>query len=477
MTGREFVSRLRELLDLPRLVVLASCMSAAPEAADGATTQDDGALSAVGPEIAAIGVPAVVAMQANISVATVTQMMPRFFSELRDDPEIDRAFSVARSLVQGRDDWWVPVLFMRLRSGRIWYEPGFSGGVDEWPALLDQIEGGRLTPLLGPGLADGIVGSRQELARQWARAYKFPIPPPLDEDLPQVAQFVAKMRGEGFLRDRLRDFVGRRIVDNFRDKLTASLGPEWLARVEKKTDDPAALGELVREVGRLAREDRHEGHNVLASLPLPLYLTTELSGLLADAVQGTKPAGSLAKRLGSDEPRVPVSESFRWTSRAGVEWGGMPSSDPAEIAGTVERPLIYSLFGQLERRGSVVLSEDDYLEFLTSFSNRDKQASIPHQVLDALVDTSLLFVGFRIDDWDFRVLFRAILSLEGSGKLQDYPHWAIQLDPEASSQLDPRQVRSYIERYFGRGVPLTIYWGNTATFLRQLAEAWEKRSP
>ena len=58
VTGREFVSRLRELLDLPRLVVLASCMSAAPEAADsastqedGASTQDDGALSAVGPEI------------------------------------------------------------------------------------------------------------------------------------------------------------------------------------------------------------------------------------------------------------------------------------------------------------------------------------------------------------------------------------------------------------------------------------------
>jgi hypothetical protein len=476
VTGREFVSRLRELIDLPRLVVLASCMSAGSEAADGASTQDDGALAAVGPEIAAIGVPAVVAMQANISVATVAQMMPKFFSELRVDPEIDRAFSVARSLVQGRSDWWVPVLFMRLRSGRIWYEPGFSGGVDEWPALLDQIEGGRLTPLLGPGLADGIVGSRQELARQWARAYKFPIPPPLDEDLPQVAQFVAKMRGEGFLRDRLRDFVGRRIADHFRDRLTASLGPEWLARVEKGTDDPAALAELVKEVGRLAREDPYEGHNVLASLPLPLYLTTELSGLLADAVSETKPTGSLAKRLGSEEPRVPVNESFRWTSRAGVDWGAVPSSDPAEIAGTVERPLIYSLFGQLERRGSVVLSEDDYLEFLTSFSNRDRQASIPHQVLDALVDASLLFVGFRIDDWDFRVLFRAILSLEGSGKLQDYPHWAIQLDPEASSQLDPRQVRSYIERYFGRGVPLTIYWGNTATFLRQLAEAWEKRS-
>ena len=331
VTGREFVSRLRELIDLPRLVVLASCMSAGSEAADSASTRDDGALAAVGPEIAAIGVPAVVAMQANISVATVAQMMPKFFSELRVDPEIDRAFSVARSLVQGRSDWWVPVLFMRLRSGRIWYEPGFSGGVDEWPALLDQIEGGRLTPLLGPGLADGIVGSRQELARQWARAYKFPIPPPLDEDLPQVAQFVAKMRGEGFLRDRLRDFVGRRIADHFRDRLTASLGSEWLARVEKGTDDPAALAELVKEVGRLAREDPYEGHNVLASLPLPLYLTTEFSGLLADAVSETKPMGSLAKRLGSEEPRVPVNESFRWTSRAGVDWGEVPSSDPAEI--------------------------------------------------------------------------------------------------------------------------------------------------
>jgi hypothetical protein len=475
VTGREFVSRLRELLGLPRLVVLASCMSAASEAADSASTGDDGALSAVGPEVAAIGVPAVIAMQANISVATITKMMPRFFSELREDPEIDRAFSVARSLVQDRDDWWVPVLFMRLRSGRIWYEPGFSGGVDEWPALLDQIEGGRLTPILGSGLTDGIVGSRQELARQWARVYKFPIPPPLDEDLPQVAQFVSKMRGENFLRDRLREFVGQRIVANFREELTTSIGAEQLARVEGKTRDPDALMRLVREVGRLARSDPHEGHNVLASLPLPLYLTAEVSGLLADAVRATDATGSPAQP-GSEGARDPISESFRWTNRAGVDWGAMPTSDPAETAGTVERPLIYSLFGQLGSPGSVVLSEDDYLEFLTSFSNRDKQASIPHQVLDALVDTSLLFVGFRIDDWDFRVLFRAILSLEGSGNLQGYPHWAIQLDPEASFQLDPRQVRSYIERYFGRGVPLTIYWGNTATFLRQLAEAWAKRS-
>ena len=108
VTGRDFVSRLRELLSLPRLVVLASCMSAAPDAPDSATTQDDGALSAVGPEIAAIGVPAVVAMQADVSIATVTQMMPRFFTELRADPEIDRAFSIARSLVQEREDWWVP---------------------------------------------------------------------------------------------------------------------------------------------------------------------------------------------------------------------------------------------------------------------------------------------------------------------------------------------------------------------------------
>ena len=112
VAGSEFVTRLQELQQCPRLVVLASCQSA-------------GVVAALGPRLAEAGVPAVLAMQGNVTMQTVDQFMPVFFQELQRDGQLDRAIAVARGAVRERPDWWMPVLFMRLKSGRIWYAPGF----------------------------------------------------------------------------------------------------------------------------------------------------------------------------------------------------------------------------------------------------------------------------------------------------------------------------------------------------------------
>ena len=58
-------------------------------------------------------------MQGKISMATVRQFMPLFFAELRRDGQIDRAMAAARGRVRDRPDWWMPVLFMRLRDGQL----------------------------------------------------------------------------------------------------------------------------------------------------------------------------------------------------------------------------------------------------------------------------------------------------------------------------------------------------------------------
>jgi hypothetical protein len=65
-------------------------------------------------------------MQGQISMETVEAAMPRFFVELMQDGQIDHALAMARGLVRARPDAWMPVLFLRLRGGRIWYEPGFG---------------------------------------------------------------------------------------------------------------------------------------------------------------------------------------------------------------------------------------------------------------------------------------------------------------------------------------------------------------
>lgn len=124
----EFVNRMG---NLPILAVLVSCVSAG---------SDDDPLEnpmvALGPALAQRGVPAVVAMQGSVTFATMNKFLPTFFKELQRDGQIDRAIAAARAVVAERPDWWMPVLFSRLRDNQIllppeqaqpldlkWYEP------------------------------------------------------------------------------------------------------------------------------------------------------------------------------------------------------------------------------------------------------------------------------------------------------------------------------------------------------------------
>ena len=162
--GEEFVRRLADLAEPPRLVVLASCQSAGT--GDEAASGDEGVLAALGPKLAEAGIAAVVAMQGNITMKTVEQFMPVFFTQLLEHGQIDLAMAAARGAVsQSRPlDWWAPALFMRLKSGRIWhlYAPGFSqGGLKQWPALMRAIERDKCALVIGPGIYDSLFGSRR----------------------------------------------------------------------------------------------------------------------------------------------------------------------------------------------------------------------------------------------------------------------------------------------------------------------------
>ncbi len=97
----------------PTLVVLASCQSVG--LAHGSDVP-----AALGPQLARAGVAAVLGMQGDAPLPMVTRLMPRFFKHLAEEGEIDRALAVARSGLDGDDPWWMPVLFMRVRDGRLW---------------------------------------------------------------------------------------------------------------------------------------------------------------------------------------------------------------------------------------------------------------------------------------------------------------------------------------------------------------------
>lgn len=102
-------------------------------------------------------------------------------------------------------------------------------------------------------------------------------------------------------------------------------------------------------------------------------------------------------------------------------------------------------------------------------SNKDL---IPPVVRRALSDTALLFLGFRLDEWDFRVLFRSLMSQEGRRRRGKYSHVAVQIDPEESRTLEPERARRYIESYF-HGADISIFWGSVEDFMQELQRMWQ----
>lgn len=445
VTGEDFAARIGALDRAPSLVVLCSCQSA------GAGTPARDALTALGPMLAREGVPAVLAMQGKLSMATAGVFMPEFFKQLSDHGEVDRAAAAARVRVMNGPDWWMPVVFTRLDSARIWYPPGFGeaeDGIDPWATVVGNLKAGACTPILGPAMNETLFGARRELASLWGETYRYPMSGRDIDDLPQVAQYLAVTRQGAFPRREFYKHVYRRILDKYSVDVPVAL---------RNLDEPELLeqlGALVSEVGRKLRaRDPADPHTVLASYRLPVYVTTDPSDLLVDALREQGAA-----------PRVRL---LRWNTAAEHCDDQYAANAPAGVSSkpTREQPMVIKLFGDLSEPASLVMTEDQFFDYLTKAAAA--KDTVPPAVRFRLSDSALLFVGFQADSWEFRVLFRSLLQLEGKDLRADYEHFSVQIDP--NSILDPGSARRYIEKYLQAKAKLRPYWGDVATFITELS--------
>lgn len=437
--GRKLVERLMALPRRPTVVMLCSCQSATGRGEQWSA--DEGELSALGPRIAAAGVSAVVAMQGDVSMTTVGAFAPAFFTELAKDGIVDRSMAAARRAVQHRPDWWVPVLFSRLRSGRTYYKPEFSERADStWETLRVQMRTGNFTPVLGPGLADSILGSRQDIARRFVKRWQMPLATHNQGDLAQVAQYLRVRSAVTTPRSQVIDYLGEEIANRSRDAKPGD--PFYDLPLDRQR--PA---DAISEVGRrIRKEDPGDPYRVMAALPVSVYVTTAWTDLLQEALRE------------ADPPREPVTLTFPWNEMGDVD-ALANLEEPSK-----ERPLVYHLFGRLDRPRSLVLTEDDYFQWITAWVTRRKD--IPPDVSEALVEKSLMFVGFRLDDWDFRVVFNGVKSFGGNAALFGQSlHVGVQLSPE-NQLIEAEAAQEYLESYFGND-RVNIFWGETRHFLDQ----------
>jgi hypothetical protein len=273
---------------------------------------------------------------------------------------------------------------------------------EDWTSLLTSIfEYHECTPFLGAGACIPFFPSGQQLAEKWAEEVSYPFH---HKDLSEVAQFIAVNSGgkaAKFKMDKvLRECLQRNPLPDF--NCAASI------------------------------------HGVLADLPLNIYLTTNYDCLMEKAL--------------SAKLRKPVTEYCRWNRTLQKLY---PQAEPS--ASSIDGPLVYHIHGIVGTPDTMVLTENDYEMFLLGFGLDDNL--VPPSVRIAISQYPLLFVGYSLRDWSFRVLFRAVIKEyeQNSG----IPGITVQLSP--AEVTDQTAATAYITKKYEQ-IGLKIFWGTASEF-------------
>jgi hypothetical protein len=286
-----------------------------------------------------------------------------------------------------------------------------------WNMLVGRFRDGLVTPFLGAGISRPPLPGAGELATMLAAEYERvqerPYPFQSRELMP-VAQYWATM------------------VDNQEPKRAVK-------SIFEQFDPPdfKAPG---------------QPHAVLAEFDCPVYLTTNYDDYLEEALR--------------QRGRTPVTEVCRWSSGLSDRPSHLSECEPE-----VGKPVVFHLHGHMDDPESMVLTEDDYLDFMVNVrrvtTSDTSLLALPPKIDELIRGTSLLFLGYGLRDWNLRVLLRALVeNREPSSKKVGV---SVQLEPDKSLVLEPSldEAISYLEQYF-EGPKLRVFWGTAGEFLAEV---------
>ncbi|UBU13641.1 SIR2 family NAD-dependent protein deacylase [Nonomuraea gerenzanensis] len=284
----------------------------------------------------------------------------------------------------------------------------------DWDRLVRQLRRGDCTPLLGAGACSGRLPTGRQLSQKFAGIYKYPFTDV--HNLPRVMHYAVTANGDP--------------VD-LKHQVCS-----YLQEYAPPADDPPPV---------------IDPHEVLAQFPIRTFLTTNYDDFMATALLQEK---SCRKNPTSTFPK----------------WWDTEEEEPHLDLPTHEEPLIYHLHGRWDEPGSLVLTDDDYLTYLVNMVEAraaNDQPPLPSTVIRAMTSHPLLFVGYSLQDWNFRVLFHGLLK--AMPLIMRRRHISVQLMPDLNESVADAadRAREYLEKYLNDW-SITIFIGTTQEFFEQL---------
>ena len=122
----------------------------------------------------------------------------------------------------------------------------------------------------------------------------------------------------------------------------------------------------------------------LARMDFPLVITTNYDQLFERALF----AAGKQPRAAVYTPNLEATTDYR---------------DP-----TAESPVVFKIHGDIMRPETIVITDEDYIQFVLRMSNKDPYDPVPLTLKYHLTGWPTLFVGYSLLDYNLRVLFKTL---------------------------------------------------------------------
>ncbi len=116
-----------------------------------------------------------------------------------------------------------------------------------------------------------------------------------------------------------------------------------------------------------------------------------------------------------------------------------------------DRSALYKMHGCISDPSgqNLVVTEEDYVNFLTNALSQDEKKRVLHPVRGKIARGTILFLGYSLSDWNFRVIFKSTAERVEARTTKSY---AVQYNPK------PEEEMTDLER--ARQDSLVEFWGD-----------------
>jgi hypothetical protein len=196
-------------------------------------------------------------------------------------------------------------------------------------------------------------------------------------------------------------------VARIKDKL-----PPLLSYAVRDADEAKLLREKGRvSLGNVVRAGVESGKQPspalrgLAELNFPVIVTTNYDSLFWDALLSV-----------SKEPTT----AYYIRNRSGAD------ADPADEP-SIEKPFLFKIHGCASNPASMVVTDEDYIDFVLHMSTTGPLNPVPETVYIAMRLWPTLFLGYRFQDFNLRLLLKTLRH----GKLRFKTGYCVDPSPDS----------------------------------------------